>query len=80
MSDDFELGGEEVWLFQRHYVLRVHKAYIFFYLPIVLLDTTLIHRLVSFIALWSWTETVILTFNRFESIENNYMDTNPGMF
>ncbi len=43
-------------------------------------DKTLIHRLVSFIALWSCTETVILTFNRLESIEANYMDTNHGMF
>ncbi len=46
----------------------------------VWLDKTLIHRLVWFIALWSCTETVILTFNRLESIETNYMDKNPGMF
>ncbi len=25
-------------------------------------------------------DAVILTFNRLESIETNYMDTNPGMF
>ncbi len=48
--------------------------------PIVSLEKTLIHRLVSFIALWSGTETIILTFNRLESIETNYMDKNPGMF
>ncbi len=41
---------------------------------------TLIHHLVSFIALWRRTETVILTFNRLESIEVHYMDTNPEMF
>ncbi len=29
---------------------------------------------------YSCTETVILTFNRLESIETNYMDTNPAMF
>ncbi len=52
----------------------------FFKRPIVLLDKTLTHRLVLFIALWSCTETVILTFNRLESIEANYMDTNHGMF
>ncbi len=46
----------------------------------VSLDKTLIHRLVSFIALWSSTETVILTFNRLESIEVQYMEENPGMF
>ncbi len=33
-----------------------------------------------FIALWSCTETVILTFNRLESIEVHYMDTSHGMF
>ncbi len=47
---------------------------------IVLLDNNIIHHLVSFIALWSCTETIILTFNRLESIETNYMDKNPGMF
>ncbi len=52
----------------------------FFKWPNVTLDKSLIHRLVSFIALWSCTETVILTFNRLESIGANYMDTNPGMF
>ncbi len=31
-------------------------------------------------ALWSCTETVILTFNRLESIEVHYMDTNAGKF
>ncbi len=30
--------------------------------------------------LWSCTENVILTFNRLESIEVQYMDANPGMF
>ncbi len=35
----------------------------------VWLDKTLIHCLVSFIALLSCIETVILTFNRLESIE-----------
>ncbi len=44
------------------------------------LDKAFIHRLVSFIALWSCGETVTLTFNRLESIEANYMDTNHGMF
>ncbi len=44
------------------------------------LDKTLIHRLVLFIALSSCTETVILTFNRLESIEVHYMEENPGMF
>ncbi len=44
------------------------------------LDKTLIYRLVSFIALWSRSETVILTFNRLESIGANNMDTNPGKF
>ncbi len=43
---------------------------------IVLLDKTLIHHLVLFIALWSCTETVILTFNHLESIETNYVETN----
>ncbi len=52
----------------------------FFTWPIVSLDKTLIHRLVLFIALWSCTETVILTFNHLESIGANYIDTNPGMF
>ncbi len=44
------------------------------------LDKTLIYRLVLFIALWSCTETVILTFNSLEYIEVQYMETNPGMF
>ncbi len=34
-------------------------------LLIVSLDKTLIHHLVSYIVLWSCTETVILTFNRY---------------
>ncbi len=61
----------------------VYKAYPFFFLwPIVSvhLDKTLIYRLVSFIALWSCTETVILTFNRLESIEVQYLEKIPGMF
>ncbi len=49
-------------------------------LQFVLLDETPINLLVSFIALWSYNETVILTFNSLESIETNCMDTNPGMF
>ncbi len=44
------------------------------------LDKTLIHRLALCIALWSCTETIILTSNRLESIEVHYMDTNPRMF
>ncbi len=63
--------------------LCVYKAYtciLFFKWLIVSLDKTLIHRLVSFIALWSCTETVILTFNRLESIKVHSMDTHPGMF
>ncbi len=43
-------------------------------------DSSLIHRLSSFIVLWSCTETEVLTINCLESIETNYMDTNPGMF
>ncbi len=84
----------QAWPFQRHYVLCeshiaeqasmcVYEAYTyiwFFKWPIVSLHKTLIHPLVSFIALWSCTETVILTINRLESIETNYMDKNPGMF
>ncbi len=68
----------------------VYKAYIYIYIyiyifiyikwPIVSLDKTRIHHLVSFIALWRCTETVILTFNHLESIEVHYMDKNPGMF
>ncbi len=38
------------------------------------LDKTLIHRLVLCIALWSCTETIILTSNRLESIEVHSMD------
>ncbi len=41
----------------------VYKAYTF------CIYKTFNHSLVSFIALWSCTETVILTFNRLESIE-----------
>ncbi len=84
MTDDFELGREDEMepassvtfstLLRLHYYIYFN----FFKWPIVLLDKTLIYRLVSFIALWSSTETVILTFNRLESIETNYMDTNPG--
>ncbi len=58
----------------------VFIKHFFFKWPIIWLDKTLIHRLVSFIALRSCTETVILTFNSFESIETNYMDTNRRMF
>ncbi len=68
--------------FQRYYVLReiwdAHRRtddiYIYFIYKwrIVSLDKTLIHRLVLFTALWSCTETVILSFNRLESIETNY--------
>ncbi len=47
---------------------------------IVSLDKTLIHRLISFIALWSCTETVFLTFNRLESIEVHYMEIIRAMF
>ncbi len=61
-----------------------YKAYTLFYFSkwlFVSLDKTRIHRLVSFIALWSCTETVFLTFNRLEPIElTNYIDTNPAMF
>ncbi len=64
----------QAWPFQHHYILRevwdAHRRtgkHIYIYL-------------ISFIVLWSCTETVILTFNRLESIETNYMDTNPGMF
>ncbi len=53
---------------------------LFFYRPIVSLDNTLIHHLVSFITLWSCTKTVIFTFKLLESIAVQYMDTNPGMF
>ncbi len=60
----------------------VYNAHLFYFFkwPIISLDKTLIRRLVLFIALWICTETVILTFNRLESIGANYMDTNPGMF
>ncbi len=54
--------------------------HLFFKWPIVSPDKTLIHHLVSFIAIRSCTKTVILTFNRLESIEVHYMDKNPGMF
>ncbi len=96
MSDDFKLGGEDemeptsnvtfstslrkVWDAQQKQAFLFMKQIIFFKSQIVSLDKTLIHRLVSFIALWICTETVILTFNRLESIEVHYMDTNPGMF
>ncbi len=46
----------------------------------VQLDKNLIYRLVSFIALRSCTETVILTFNRLESIEVHYMEIIRGTF
>lgn len=50
----------------------VYKAYtllfIIFKWPIVSLDKTLIHHLEWFMALWRCTETVILTFNRLESM------------
>ncbi len=48
-------------------VIKHVRFFYFFKWPIVSLDKTLIHRLVSFISLWSCTETVILTFNRLES-------------
>ncbi len=57
-----------------------HQEPFFFKWQIVLLDKTLIRCLVLFIGLWSYTETVMLTFNRLESIEANYMDIHPGMF
>ncbi len=47
---------------------------IFFKWIIVSLEKTLIHPLVSFIALWSCIETVILIFNHLESIEVHYME------
>ncbi len=69
------------------FVFIKHIQFFFFKWLIVSLDKTLIHRLVSFIALWSSTETVTLTFNRLESIEVHYMVytvyfqyKNPGMF
>ncbi len=65
---------------RRAFVFIKHIHLYFFKWQIVSLDKTIIHRLVLFIASWSCTETVILTFNRLESIETNYMDTNPGMF
>ncbi len=89
MSDDFELGGavkRDIFNVITYYVKSgMHiadqasicvfiKHIYFFKWLIVSLDKTLIHRLVSFIALWSWPETVILTFNLFESIEVHYMD------
>ncbi len=73
----------EVWDAHRRTGICVYKAYtfiLFFKLPIISLDKTLIHRLVSFIVLSICTETVILTFNRLKSIEANYIDTNPGIF
>ncbi len=66
---------------RRAFVFIKHiRLLTFFKWLIVSLDKTLIHRLISFTALWSCTETVILTFNRLESIETNYMDTTPGVF
>ncbi len=47
---------------------------------IISLDNTLIHPLVSCIALCSFTESLILTFNHLESIEVHYMEKIPGMF
>jgi len=64
-----------------------YKTWIFFCLfvcffkwVIVSLDKTLIHRLEWFKALWSRTETVVLTLNRLVPIEVHYMEKNPGMF
>ncbi len=61
------------------FIKHIHLFY-FSKWPIVSLDKTLIHCLVSFIAIWSCTETIILTFNDLEFIEVHCMDTNPGMF
>ncbi len=61
------------------FIKQIH-LFNFFKRTIVSLDKTLIHRLVSFIALWSCTETDILTFNLLESIEVHYMDLIRGMF
>ncbi len=52
----------------------VYKAYTFFFKRFARLDPYSSSGLI-----YSSTETVILTFNRLESIEANYMDTNPGM-
>ncbi len=61
------------------FIMHIHLFY-FFIWPIISPDKTLIHCLVSFIALWRCTEPVILTFNRLESIGANYMDTNSASF
>ncbi len=49
---------------RRAFVFIKHRLFFLFFSP----DKTLIHRLVSFIAIWSCTETVVLTFNHLESI------------
>ncbi len=54
---------------RRAFVFIKHIHFWFFSL-----DKTLIHHLVSFIALWSCSKTVILTLNHLESIEVHYMD------
>ncbi len=63
------------FVFMKHILFKMFHKW-----PIVSLDKTLIHRLVSFIALWSCTETIILTVNRLESIEVHYMEIIRGMF
>jgi len=59
------------------YIKHIHLHF-FWKWPIISLDK--IPRLVSFKALWSCTETIILTFNHLEAIEVHYKENNPGMF
>jgi len=54
-------------------LIKLKLLYLFFKWQIVLVDKTL-HRLVLFKALWSCTETLILTLNRLVPIEVHYME------
>ncbi len=75
MKSGTHIENRRAFVFIKH----IHLLIVFKW-PVVSLDKTFIHRLVSFIALWSCTKTVILTFNRLESIEVHYMDKNSGKF
>ncbi len=57
------------------FIKHIHLLFFFKWLMVCLDKTYSSSGIV-----YSCTETVILTFNRLESIETNYMDTNPARF
>ncbi len=71
LMNEFEQESRARWAFV---LIKRKLLYLFLKWPLVWLDKTLIHRLVSFKALWSGTETGIWTLIRLVPNEVHYME------